>query len=83
MTSANYGRMRIGRCVQETFDNQGNRHQMGCAEDIIRYLLFRSTQRVLQLGNVQCPMPAKRGHADDICEVWPNETWKMCPKDIR
>ena len=42
MTSANYGRMNLGRCVQETFDNQGNRHKMGCVEDIIRYLLFRS-----------------------------------------
>ena len=83
MTSANYGRMRIGRCVQETFDNQGNRHQLGCAEDIIRYLLFRSSQRVLQLGNVQCPLRVKPSCADDIGEVWKNETWKMCPKDIR
>ena len=42
MTSATYGRMKIGRCVQHSFDIEGNPHKMGCAEDIIRYLLFRS-----------------------------------------
>ena len=82
MNSATYGRMKVGRCVQHSFDIEGNPHKMGCAEDIIRYLLFRYTQRVLQLGNVQCPLRAKRGCADDICEVWKNEIWKMRPNII-
>ena len=37
MISANYGRMRFGRCVDETYDKKGNAHEIGCAEDIIRY----------------------------------------------
>ncbi len=36
MTSAMYGRMRVGRCVQHSFDIEGNPHKLGCAEDIIR-----------------------------------------------
>ncbi len=40
MTSAHYGRMRLGRCVQKTYDDQGNQHRLGCAEDIIRYFLY-------------------------------------------
>ena len=59
MESAMYGRMRAGRCVQHSFDIKGNPHKMGCAEDIMRYFLFRSTKRVLQLGDFQCTMQTK------------------------
>ncbi len=38
MTSAKYGRMRLGRCVPETFDRQGKPSLTGCSEDIIRYI---------------------------------------------
>ena len=37
MTSAHYGRMRAGRCVELKFDNDGNPDPIGCSEDIIRY----------------------------------------------
>ncbi len=37
MESAMYGRMKYGRCVQKSYDDDLNPHQMGCKEDIIRY----------------------------------------------
>ena len=37
VTSAHYGRMHSGRCVEQKFDNDGNPDPMGCSEDIIRY----------------------------------------------
>ncbi len=37
MTSAHYGRMKEGRCVQETYDKHGKKQKMGCSEDILRY----------------------------------------------
>ena len=37
MTTAKYGRMRLGRCVPETYDKQGNPSLTGCSENIIRY----------------------------------------------
>ena len=36
MTSANYGRMRFGRCIRKTYDDSGNPVDIGCDEDIIR-----------------------------------------------
>ena len=40
MTTAKYGRMRLGRCVPETYDKQGNPSMTGCSENIIRYFLI-------------------------------------------
>ncbi len=40
MTSAHYGRMRAGRCVELKYDNEGNPDPIGCTEDIIRYLIL-------------------------------------------
>ena len=38
MSSAKYGRMRLGRCIPETFDRDGNPSLTGCSENILRYI---------------------------------------------
>ena len=38
MSRARYGRMRLGRCIPETYDRQGNPSLTNCSEDILRYI---------------------------------------------
>ncbi len=53
MTSAHYGRMREGRCVQGGYDKQGNPYPIGCSEDIIRYFKF---PHIISGGNLELHM---------------------------
>ncbi len=39
MTSAHYGRMNAGRCIQLKYDDKGQPDPMGCSDNIIRYCL--------------------------------------------
>ncbi len=39
MTTANYGRMGLGRCIPETYDREGKPSVIGCAENIMRYMI--------------------------------------------
>ena len=83
MTSANYGRMRTGRCLPESYDKTGKPHKMGCAEDIIRYFQFRFPKRVLQLGDIQGTVRGKPSCPDDICTLWTDESRQMCHTEVR
>ena len=38
MSTAKYGRMRLGRCIPETYDRHGNPSLTNCSEDILRYI---------------------------------------------
>ena len=62
MTTANYGRMHLGRCIPETYDREGKPSVIGCAENIMRYSKLYYTPTVfcllqlclLQLCILQC-----------------------------
>ena len=44
--------------------------------------MFRSTQRILQLGNVQCSRQTRWGRFDDVSKVRTHEVWKMCSENV-
>ncbi len=61
MSSAFYGRMKHGRCIQKNFDEQGNPRPVGCKEDIIGYVkkimssFYNSSCIVLAFDNLLVP----------------------------
>ncbi len=56
MKSAFYGRMKYGRCVQESFDGDHKPHKMGCFADIIRYIISTLYHWTFCVTGYLCPV---------------------------
>ena len=67
MMSAFYGRMKIGRCIRETFDNKGNRDPIGCSENIIRYFLHFLHQEQNGTVKIELDEAGKNSRIQSTC----------------
>ena len=84
MSTAKYGRMRFGRCIRKLYEDSGNHAEIGLCwrYNWSKPSLFRFCERILQLGDIQCPMQTRWGGHDDEGDLWKNEVWQMYQENL-